>query len=161
MLTQTSEMAIRALIYLGRQAEDQPVTPRRIAEATGSSPTYLVKTLRLLVKAGILRSQRGAHGGVILLRDTASITLLEIVEACQGLIVGNYCRSLSPEQNAGACAFHRAMQDVYDATVGALSRWTLADLIGRPLPDGPDLDPCHCKMMMPFLAAEEPGRRSR
>jgi Rrf2 family protein len=68
MLTQTSEMAIKALIYVGLAAGNQPISPRTIAAAIGSSPTYLVKILRLLVRSGILRSQRGAHGGVWLAR---------------------------------------------------------------------------------------------
>ena len=41
MLTQTSELGIQALLYLLLLDDDKPVSPRRIAEAIGSSPTYM------------------------------------------------------------------------------------------------------------------------
>ncbi len=147
MLTQTSETAIRALIYMALHREREPMTPRHIAEKIDASPTYLVKTLRQLVKAGILRSRHGAHGGVELGREPSQVTLLDIVEVCQGLIVGNYCSELdSPERLKDACGFHQAMQEVHDAMIGPLRRWTLAGLAARPAPTAPDLDPCACKM---------------
>lgn len=146
MLTHTSETAIRALIYMALNRDQLPMTPRLIATRIDASPTYLVKTLRLLVRAGVLRSHRGAQGGVELGREPEEVTLLEVVEACQGLIVGSYCTALDEEQTRDACAFHQAMQEVHEAMVGALTRWTLADMTARPLPEGPALDPCRCKM---------------
>lgn len=148
MLTQTSEIAIKALMVISVRQRGQPIAPRRIAEIVGCSPTYLMKTLRSLVKVGILRSQRGARGGVTLAREPETIALLEVVEACQGLIVGNYCQALGPDQMPGVCAFHQAMEQVYAATVGALSQWTLADLTARPGPVDPKLITGQCRMTM-------------
>ncbi|MDD8044399.1 MAG: Rrf2 family transcriptional regulator [Verrucomicrobiota bacterium] len=160
MLTQTSETAIRALIFIVLNRDRQPLPPRMIAERIEASPTYLSKTLRLLVKAGILQSVRGAHGGVMLARAPEHVTLLDIVEACQGLIVGNYCTELgNREQLKGVCAFHHAMQEIYDATVGPLRRWTLAQLAVRPAPTSPDLDRCRCKMTVGCRSLAEPEER--
>jgi Rrf2 family protein len=135
MLTHTSEIAIRALVYLGLSGSEQPVPPRLIASAIACSPTYLAKTLRLLGRAGIVRSRKGAHGGVWLGRPPAAISLLNIVEACQGLMVADYCQGPG-QRPVGVCGFHRAMQEVFDATTAALSRWTLADLLRNPAPTG-------------------------
>jgi Rrf2 family protein len=133
MLTHTSELAIKALMYLAGATREGPTSPRAIAADVGCSPTYLVKTLRLLARAGILRSRKGARGGVSLAREPEHITLLHIIEACQGLLVANYCQALAPE-SAGLCAFHLAMQEVHDTTKATLSRWTLADMTRRPAP---------------------------
>jgi len=143
MLTKTTETGIAALIYLALQKNPAPVSPRRIAVTLEVSPTYLAKISHMLVKAGILRSHRGALGGVSLGRAPEEITLLEIVAACQGQVLGSYCRDL--EVLEGVCAFHRAMKEIHDLTVKILSRWTLAALIARPGPLSKEAEKT-CKM---------------
>lgn len=146
MLTRTSEIAIRALVFLGQSGSDRPVPPRLIATAISCSPTYLAKTLRLLGRAGIVRSRKGAHGGVWLGRRPSDISLLNVIEACQGLIIGDYCHGLGPRPSTAVCAFHQAMQDVFDATTTALARWTLADLLKKPAPAGGPAAARTCKL---------------
>jgi len=146
MLTQTSEIAIRALVYLGLSGNDQPVPPRLIASAIACSPTYLAKTLRLLGRAGIVRSRKGAHGGVWVGRPPSDISLLNIVEACQGLMVADYCQGARQPPLAGVCAFHHAMQEAFEATTAALSRWTLADLLRKPAPSAAAAAGRTCKL---------------
>ena len=80
-------------------------------------------------RAGILRSTRGVRGGVALARDPSDITLLEIFEACQGILTAGYCRNSG---SGGNCSFHEAMGELHDATTSVLARWTLADLLRRP-----------------------------
>lgn len=137
MLTQTSELAIKTLIFLALEGQGEPLSPRRIALSVECSPSYLAKTVGLLVRAGVLRSIRGSAGGVLLSRVPGEIRLLDVVEACQGLITAQYC-----EDNAGnreVCSFHQAMVELHETTVGALTRWTLMDLLVCPAkPEGRD-----------------------
>lgn len=132
MLTKTSISAIRALTYLGLRASDEPISPRQMAQELGESPTYLAKVVRHLVKSGLLRAYRGVAGGVTLGRAVEQITLLSIVEACQGTILGDFCEEA--DDLAKTCAFHQAGAELHRAIVGVLSRWTLARLIEKPLP---------------------------
>jgi Rrf2 family protein len=134
MLTKTSLSAVRALTYLGLHGQGQPLSPRFLAEQLGESPTYLAKVVRHLVRAGVLRAHRGASGGVVLRREPHEITLLSVVEACQGTILENVC---SPADDlAHTCGFHQAAAALHSAIVGVLSRWTLADFLRKPRPDG-------------------------
>lgn len=146
MLTRTSELAIRSLIFLGLEGDSEPFSPGRIAERLDCSPSYLSKTLGQLVKAGILRSVRGAHGGVVLARSPAEISLLDIVQACQGLLIGNYCEVIASHREP-VCGFHQAMKETHQATVSILSRWTLDKLLDRPIPDDPSTTAPCCKML--------------
>jgi Rrf2 family transcriptional regulator, nitric oxide-sensitive transcriptional repressor len=130
MLTNTSLSALRALLYLSRQETTVSIPPHRIAEAVGESPTYLAKVVRLLVKAGILRADRGMKGGVRLNADPAQVTLLSIVEACQGAIVGSYCRASRPDKEL--CSFHRAALELQGAIRGVLEQWSLEQLLEQP-----------------------------
>jgi Rrf2 family protein len=145
MLTQTSEIAIRVLIYLKLKGGDDPVSPRQIAQELDASPSYLAKITRDLVKAGLLRSHRGSMGGVTLDQDPDHITLLDIVQACQGLIVGSYCQGISDHPEP-VCAFHEAMREVHDKTIELFSRWTLTALSSRPGPALSVEDPSLCRM---------------
>lgn len=131
MLTKTSLSAIRALTYLGR-SRHAILPPRLIAAALDESPTYLAQIMRRLVKAGLLRAVKGVKGGVQFSRPPGEISLLAIVEACQGVTVGDYCRD---GRHAGsACAYHQAMVELHKAITGVLSRWNLAQVIDRPKP---------------------------
>lgn len=133
MLTQTSESAIKCLIYLVHYGGTEPVPPRQIAEHINASPSYMAKITRMLVKTNILRSHRGSLGGVSLSRAPETISLLDVVEACQGLLVGNYCESIR-EHQLPVCAFHSAMVEVHEATTSVLRRWNLAMLSACPSP---------------------------
>ena len=157
MITQTSEIAIKTLIYLAIISEKKPIPPHDIAAKIGCSPTYLGKTMSQLVKAGILRSQRGPQGGTSLARDPKNITLLDIVEACQGLLIGAYCQAIG-DQTGPVCAYHQAMWDVRMATREALKRWTLADLAAQPVPTGELAGNKECRME--FLYEEVKPRNS-
>lgn len=133
MLTKTTISAIRTLTYLGLQAGDKvPLSPRYLAEELGESPTYLAKVVRHLVKVGILRASRGAAGGVVLGKAPEQVTLLAIVEACQGAVLANFCEDAS--RLSQTCAFHRAAAELHKSIVDVLNRWTLADLVRKPAP---------------------------
>jgi len=132
MLGKTSILAIRVLMHLGESPAGVCVSPRPLAGALGESPTYLAKVCRLLVKAGVLRAHKGARGGVSLSRPPAEITLLSVVEACQGNISGDFCfGKVEPEE---VCNFHRAAVELHEALTGVLTGWTLARLLERPHP---------------------------
>ncbi len=132
MLTKTTQSAIRELIYLSLVPPGTPVSPRSIAERLGLSPTYTAKVTGLLVRARILQAHRGAQGGVTLARRPESITLLDLYEACQGKVVGDYCQAGLDFDRS--CSFHRVAVELHDAIVKILSGFTLAKLIQRPAP---------------------------
>jgi Rrf2 family protein len=131
MITKTTENALQILLYLGLQPEDRLVAQSEIAVKIPGSPTYLAKVVNLLSRAGILRSFRGTQGGVQLARPCEAITLLHVVEACQGPIHEPYCDSkIVP--GVQVCGFHQAMADIRSNLLQTLARWTLADLVRRP-----------------------------
>ena len=133
MITKTSILATRALLCLARDRHGAGATsPRSIASQLGESQTYMAKVLRSLVKAGILRAEHGSKGGVRLNRTPEEITLLAIVEACQGAIVGSYCEDIDDLQIT--CAFHHAAVELREAIVSVLSRWRLAEIVKSPGP---------------------------
>lgn len=130
MITKTSLLATRALLCLAGDKQGIATAPRRIALRLGESQTYMAKVLRSLVKAGILRAEHGSKGGVLLNRRPDEITLLAIVEACQGAIAASYCDHIDDLETT--CAFHRAAVELHEAIVAVLTRWNLDRLAKLP-----------------------------
>jgi Rrf2 family protein len=132
MLSQTSEHAIRAVLFLAQQPEDEHVSADRVAAALGAPANYLGKTLNRLVRAGLLASVRGAAGGFRLVRRPQDITLADVAGAvdeapapARVCLLGNRpCRSAAP------CAAHRRWSAVRQSLWAPLGHTTIADLLG-------------------------------
>jgi Rrf2 family protein len=92
-ITKQADYAVRALAYL---AELQPgilASTSQISERQHIPPTFLAKIVSQLSVAGLLRTSRGARGGVALAKPASEISLLEVVEAIDGPIALNECTS--------------------------------------------------------------------
>ncbi|MBZ0111448.1 MAG: Rrf2 family transcriptional regulator [Thermoanaerobaculia bacterium] len=144
MIEKTSESAVQALLYLGSRSSREPMPSGRLAQELELSPTSLAKVSRMLTKAGLLVSHKGARGGVTLARPPRDINLLEIVEACQGLVARNYCHDVT--DTTRACSYHLAMVDLRESIREALSRWTLESLLKRPASAPENTDATLCVM---------------
>lgn len=142
VINKTSILAMRAVLVVASGQPGSVMSPRSIAARLNESPAYMAKVLRLLVRAGILRAERGTKGGVFLNRPTSEISMLEVVQACQGAIVGAYCQPVVDLKNT--CAFHRATVELERAVTEVLSRWNLAHLEKAPGPLGTLPRAMHC-----------------
>jgi len=161
VITKTSLLATRALVFLVEAEQGVVASPRSIAAQLGESPAYMAKVLRSLVKAGILRAEHGRNGGVLLNRRPTDVTLLAIVEACQGAIAGSYC--LGSADLRTTCAFHRAAVELQHSIMKILSRWTHEQWATTPR-QGKRLPGESPRMMVGFTVAISgagPGPRSQ
>ncbi len=162
MLTKTTISALRLLVQLGRNPSGGPVGLGELAGELDESPSYLAKVAQQLVKAAILRSLRGSQGGVILNLHPRHVSLLAVVSACQGPVMGSFCDEDVPKDQV--CAFHRAAVELHEAIHRVLSRWTLADLLKKPCPTSAALR-SRCVLTAGALAAwgyqAKPTRRGK
>lgn len=156
LLTKSSISAIRALIYLGYSKTELPLSALAVARQLRESPSYLSKILRRMVRYGLLEVVHGASGGFRLSRRPDRINLFEIVEACQGVVTGDACPR---EDLALACGFHQASVELRDAVTEVLSRWTLADCMGRPAKcSGRDARVCRASVTLPSQSTRKSRR---
>lgn len=132
MLSQTSEHAIRALLYLA-QRPGASVPADRIARALGAPANYLAKTLSALARQGLVSSTRGPAGGFTLRGAADGITLADVVEAfgeprsAGGCMLGDRpCSARTP------CSAHEQWTAVQAAMRAPLRATTLADLLDSP-----------------------------
>lgn len=84
-VTSKSRYAVVALAELAR-AGSEPVPIGQIAERRGMPVQFLEQLFSTLRRAGILTSHRGAKGGYTLARPPEEITVLEVVQALDGVV---------------------------------------------------------------------------
>jgi len=83
-VTSAVDYATRAMIHLACLPEGGMALRSEIADAQSIPSSFMAKILRNLVRARLLRSARGVHGGFALSRPAEEISLLEIVESIEG-----------------------------------------------------------------------------
>jgi len=104
---------------------------RDLAADTRIPQPTAAKVLKRLGRAGLVESQRGAHGGYRLARAPERVTIAELIAALEGPIAVTEC---STEETAGVCDFEGSCevqinwQQINSAVEGALSSITLADM---------------------------------
>jgi len=96
MFSTRAEYGVRVMIHLARQAEtggpgSGPCSLAQIAESDGLPFAYLEHLAARLKRAGLIESRRGAHGGYLLARPAAEITMAEVIEALEGQIAPIEC----------------------------------------------------------------------
>jgi len=126
-LTAKSEYGLLALIELARRDGDAPVSVRELAAARELPVPFLEQLLGSLRRAGLVRSARGPRGGYALVRDPASITVLDVVEALEGPLAPTACSGEDCPSSAG-CSAITVWSRVTDAMRDVLTSFTLADL---------------------------------
>ena len=87
-LTRASSYALHAVAYMATQKQDHPIASHVVAQAQGLPERFLLKVLKPLVAARMLRSIKGPNGGYRLAKAPKDISLLDIVEAVDGPIRG-------------------------------------------------------------------------
>lgn len=83
--------AIRALTWLALRRPEGYLLAQTLGRETGLPRHFLVKILQQLVRRNLLVSARGRGGGFALSRPPSQITLLDIVEAIDGVQSVHQC----------------------------------------------------------------------
>jgi len=115
MISQTTEYALRAVVYLA-QHPDLSWTTKQIAAATRVPAGYLSKVLQGLSRAGLISSQRGRHGGFQIDGDPKQMSVLEVVNAVEPIRRISRCPLILVGHDLDLCPLHKAKK--------------LADLLG-------------------------------
>ncbi len=134
-LTRGGEYAIRAMTYLAHRPVGEISSLRDVGAEQDIPESFLAKIFQRLVHAGLVASQRGAHGGFSLARPPAAITVREVVEAVDGPIALNGC-VLWPEdcRRSGDCRMHEVWLLAQERMMDVLEEVTLAELAPAPSP---------------------------
>lgn len=130
MISQTAEYALRMVVFLATLKE-RPATTRQIAAATQVPEGYLAKIVQSLSRAGLVRSQRGLHGGSVLAKDPATISVYDVVQAVSPIPRIRTCPLHLPSHGTNLCPLHKRLDDAAAAVEQAFRASTIAELLSE------------------------------
>lgn len=128
MISQTTEYALRAVVWLAGQPDELQGT-RKISEAIQVPSGYLSKVLQKLTRAGLVISSPGRGGGFRLARKPEDIRVLEVVNAVDPLQRIQSCPLGLASHGSNLCALHRKLDDDLARTEKAFASTTISDLL--------------------------------
>ena len=92
MFSTSCHYGLQAMIYIAlHSTKDKNVDLGQISEELDIPKHFLSKILQILVKQNLLISMKGPTGGFKLNRDSKDITLIEIIDAIDGLEIFTQC----------------------------------------------------------------------
>ncbi len=140
MISQTSEYALRATVFLAGRRNDRPASAQEIAESVRVPVGYLQKILRMLAKQKILTAQRGSGGGFALAKLPSAISVLDVLRATDTKIERIERCPLGIKGHTKLCSLHGMLDAEMARTEQTFASTSLADLLDgdggvRPLCD--------------------------
>ena len=128
-LSMTGEYAVRTMIHLAAHPSGELVQICDISNEWDIPEGFLRKIVAQLSKDGLIRSQRGAGGGIMLSRPAETLTLLDVIEAVEGKVFLNKCLIAPGTCHFDpACAVHMVWCDAQRSLRTILTGRTLAEL---------------------------------
>ena len=130
MLSQTSKIAIKAVIFLTSKSEEgETVNVKEIAEFINASEHTVGKALQLLAKRDIIKSYKGPNGGFFIDEIQRDQPIYDIVEAIEGNSVFNGCGlGLSQCSATHPCPIHHEYKVVRDMIENIFREKKIKDL---------------------------------
>jgi Rrf2 family protein len=131
-LSTKGRYGVRALVDIALNCNGGPVLLKDIAKRQDISAQYLEHLVAPLIRAGILRSIRGAKGGIALAKPPEEIKLSRVIEILEGSVAPVEC-----VDNAALCArsdecvTRDVWVEIKAAVMGVLESLTLKDLMDR------------------------------
>jgi Rrf2 family protein len=134
-LSSQEEYGLRCLLQLARAGEGAALTIAEMSGREGISAPNVAKIMRILRRAGLVRSTRGKTGGYRLARPAADVRALEVLAALGGrLFDPGFCdRHAGVEThclNTRDCSIRPVLRGLQDAVDQVLGELTLASLLG-------------------------------
>ena len=120
------------MLYIAKYAESQLIPSNTIAEEMQISRIFLSRINSQLVNAGLIRTRRGARGGVMLAKPAAEISIYDVVTTIDGPITLIDCIAdpescpLSPD-----CPYRTFWEETQNALIARMKAVSLQDVLAN------------------------------
>ncbi|MCD6519503.1 MAG: Rrf2 family transcriptional regulator [Anaerolineae bacterium] len=130
-LSSRERFGLRAMVEFARRYGQGPTPLSEVARAQELSLSYLEHIVASLRRAGLLESIRGAHGGYVLAKDPAKISVGDVFRAVEGCLMPLDCMRTDGTNCARepVCATRSVWQLISERLKETLDNTSLADLL--------------------------------
>ena len=126
--SQATNYALHTMLYFVALPLGKTIGVQQLAELQELSPTYLSKILTKLVKAGMIESTPGIHGGYKLTRNKADLSFLEVIHAIEGTASLFHC---GVDEGHRGCLIAEVMAHAEQQMEDYLKERKLVELVGQ------------------------------
>jgi Rrf2 family iron-sulfur cluster assembly transcriptional regulator len=130
-LTTKGRYAVTAMLDLALKTGTKPMSLADISSRQSISLSYLEQLFAKLRRNDLVTSVRGPGGGYRLSRDSANISVAEIVDAVSESVDATECKGLGDCQDGEMCLTHPLWCDLSEQIHSFLSGISLASLVAR------------------------------
>jgi Rrf2 family protein len=131
--------SVRAVLDIAQHSDGSPVPLAAISQREGISLLFLEQLFQPLRKGNIVRSVRGSHGGYVLARDPAQITIGEIVRLIEPPLYTSSCFSKAESVDdcriSSSCISGAIWKQLSEHVDNFLDSITVADLSNKAKPE--------------------------
>ena len=128
-LTKKADYGLMAMKHLAEFGAGSSCSANDIAEAYDIPPAALAKILQRLVKAGLLASHHGTHGGYALARSPRTISALEVIKAIDGPLFITACVTHRGAcYQSAKCTVREPLRKVNESIQQVLGRINISDM---------------------------------
>lgn len=129
-ISRRTDYGVRVILDLASLPHEARASTQDIAARQSVPSPFLAKIISQLSLAGLVRTHRGAGGGVALARPPSEISLLEVIEALEGPIRLNRCliQPTACPRN-GLCPVHDVLARAQSELTSILERTTFESLV--------------------------------
>ena len=130
-LTTKGRFAVTAMIDLGLNGGERPVTLSAISERQNISLSYLEQLFAKLRRHGIVESVRGPGGGYCLARDAAKISVADVIIAVDEPLDATQCGGRENCKSEHRCMTHDLWSTLNRKMLDYLASVNLAELVDK------------------------------
>lgn len=130
-LTSKGRYAVTAMLDIALNQTEGPITLAMISERQSISLSYLEQIFAKLKKSELVLSARGPGGGYRLSRDTAEITISQIIHSMEENLDSRKCGGSEDCKGGSKCLSHELWSDLSNMIDTFLSSITLKQLIEK------------------------------
>ena len=131
--------SVRAVLDIAQYSNGSPVSLAAISKREGISLLFLEQLFQQLRKGNVVRSIRGPHGGYVLARDPAEITIGEIVRLIEPPLYTSSCFSKGESVDSchlsDTCIGGAIWKQLAEHIDNFLDSITVADLSNKTKPE--------------------------
>lgn len=131
-ITQEADYGFRVILYLSKLGYGEKIEAKAISKDENIPLRFLLKLLRKLTQADIIKSYRGVNGGYALNQMPENITLKDVISAIDGPIYINRCLYDPNHCNlkrSHSCGVHNALATVQIKLIRELESINFKDIL--------------------------------
>lgn len=137
LISKKTKYAINALVFIAKNADEQPIPVRRIAEEQNIPLKFLESILVELRNARIVNSKQGKYGGYSLNGKPKEINMARVMRLFDGAIALMPCATYKYYEKCDectdeeTCGIRQVAIEIRNETVKRLKAATLSEIIAR------------------------------